>query len=242
MANASPDGDESQCAAQTLLLFDIDGTLISTGGAGERALRLAVQTCFGVEDDLKTIEIAGRTDTGIARQIIARYAQPESRQSEFQQAYLGHLADELPRIHGKVLPGVFPLLESLRAQGYALGLLTGNLLSGAEKKLKHYGLWEYFPFGAFADDHYDRNLLGPFALQRAQAHHSREFAPQRVFILGDTPHDITCGRAIGAQTVGVATGNFSTGTLLECNADHVFQDFADTQAVLTAIRNGSSLG
>src|SRR5215210_3888154 len=148
-----------------LVLFDIDGTILHSGGAGEHSLRLALKDRFGRDDDLAKVEIAGRTDAGIARQIFEMHGiepTPENL-AEFFDGYLHHLAQELPRTNGHLLPGVVELLEKLRDRPHvALALLTGNLSRGAELKLTHYGVWHYFQFGAFADDHHDRNELGRF--------------------------------------------------------------------------------
>ena len=137
---------------QRLLLWDIDGTLISTGAAGQRAIVLATAQRFGGSGDLEGVEIAGRTDTGIAHQILAKYGEPITEESvtTFLDLYLELLAHELPRSKGQVMPGVLPLLERLERQpDTALGLLTGNLKRGAQLKLEHYQLWHFFAFGAF---------------------------------------------------------------------------------------------
>ncbi len=220
-----------------LLLFDIDGTLLTSGGAGEKALSLAVKDCFGEDDDLADVEIAGRTDSGIARQIFAKYAHETSvdNLAAFYDVYLRHLEQQLPQRPGSVLPGIVEILESLeRRDDVAVGLLTGNLSRGAQLKLTHYGVWDFFEFGAFADDHHDRNELGPFAQRRAGEKYG-EFAPADIFVIGDTPHDITCGRAIGARTVAIATGRYSAEDLRACGADFVFADLADMGPFLESL-------
>lgn len=212
-----------------LLLFDIDGTLLTSGGAGEKALSLAVKDCFGVEDDLADVEIAGRTDSGIARQIFEKHGQEATADNlaAFYDMYLRHLEQELPQRPGQVLPGIVEVLESLQHRDdVAVGLLTGNLSRGAELKLTHYGVWDFFEFGAFADDHHDRNELGPFARKRAGEKYG-EFAPEDIYVIGDTPHDVACGRAIGAQTVALATGRYSADDLRACGADFVFDDLSN---------------
>jgi phosphoglycolate phosphatase-like HAD superfamily hydrolase len=218
-----------------LLLFDIDGTLLTSGGAGERALRRGFQARFGIDDDLKNIEIAGRTDSGIARRMLAAHGLPETPESltALFDGYLHCLAEELPASPGYLLPGILPLLEALKARNdVVLALLTGNLARGAEIKLTHYGVWDYFEFGAYADDHHDRNELGHFARQRAQEKHGVEFAPERIFVLGDTPHDISCARAIGAKAIAIATGKFSMDELKACAPDYLFADLGNVPAVL----------
>jgi phosphoglycolate phosphatase-like HAD superfamily hydrolase len=135
-----------------------------------------------------------------------------------------------------VLPGIFELLEILKQRpDVAQGLLTGNLRRGAEFKLTHYKVWHYFEFGAFADDSPRRNDLGPHALRRAKELHAVDFAADRTFIIGDTPHDIECGKVIGARTIAVATGQHSAAELAAHQPTAVFENFADTAAFLRTI-------
>jgi phosphoglycolate phosphatase-like HAD superfamily hydrolase len=122
---------------------------------------------------------------------------------------------------GKVLDGVFELLESLAGQNAQLGLLTGNTALGAEIKLRHYGLHHHFPFGAYGSDRADRNLLGHIALERALAVTGKKFTPDRTLIIGDTPKDIACAHAIGARCLAVATGHFTADQLEQAGADWV---------------------
>lgn len=221
---------------RTLLLFDIDGTIMTSGGCGEKAMRLAVKDHFGAEDDLSSIEIAGRTDTHISRRLHEKYGKDLETPDVFLDHYIKHLGVLLPQIQGRLLPGIQPLLELLKPRAdVVLALLTGNLARGAELKLRHYGVWDYFEFGAYADDHYDRNQLGPFALQRARQRHLQEFDPQRVYVIGDTPHDVACARAIGAKAVAVATGGFTRDALVACQADSLLQDLSDSASVLRAL-------
>ena len=119
-----------------------------------------------------------------------------------------------------------------------LALLTGNLARGAELKLTHYGVWDYFEFGAYADDHHDRNELGHFARTRAQERHGIKFPPERIYVLGDTPHDIACARAIGAKAVAIATGQYTHAQLAEHAPDFLFDDLADVSAVIAALSGG----
>ena len=224
--------------AHKLFLFDIDGTLLTSGGAGERALRLGFRDRFGIDDDLSSIEIAGRTDSGIVREMLAAHRLPATPENiaAFLDGYLHHLAQEIPRTPGRLLPGILPLLDALQPRAdIVLALLTGNLARGAEIKLRHYDVWHYFEFGAFADDHHDRNQLGPFAQARARAQRGIEFPPERIFVLGDTPHDIGCARAIGAKAIAIATGKFSQADLAAQTPDFLFEDLGDLDAVLAAI-------
>jgi phosphoglycolate phosphatase-like HAD superfamily hydrolase len=221
-----------------LFLFDIDGTLLLTGRAGEHALRLALRDRFGVEDDLATISFAGSTDGAIARQMFESNAIPVTPENvaDLFDGYIHHLALELPRREGQVLPGIVGLLEELHARpDCVLGLLTGNIARGAELKLSHYGVWDYFEFGAFADDHVDRNKLGPVAHARAAEKHGISFEAEDVFVLGDTPRDIDCARAAGFVAVAIATGSYTKEQLAEHKPDFLFEDLSDTTAVLAVL-------
>ncbi|HTO02303.1 MAG TPA: haloacid dehalogenase-like hydrolase, partial [Opitutus sp.] len=174
---------------KTLVLWDIDGTLIQSGGAGERALIASLRDEFGVAGTLENIELAGRTDSWIARRVLAKFALPDTSENiaRYLDGYLRALPGELSNPNARTLPGVRELLMTLgRRSDVAQGLLTGNLRRGAEIKLTHHELWAHFNFGAFADDSEMRNELGPHAVRRAGEHHSVEFLADRVFVVGDT--------------------------------------------------------
>ena len=221
-----------------LFLFDIDGTLLTSGGAGEKAIHLAMKERFGCDDNLARIEMAGRTDAAIATQLFRIYQIEETPENlaRFFDGYLHHLAAQLPQAPGRLMPGILELLKRLKARPeVALGLLTGNLVRGARLKLEHFGIMEFFEFGAFADDSHDRNQLGKFARKRAAEKHGVEFAPENIYVLGDTPHDVACGRAIGAKTVAIATGGCTLGKLVECKPDFLFDDLSDVERVMAAL-------
>ena len=218
-----------------LLLFDIDGTLIHSGGAGVRALKSAFEERFGVADDLHGIEIAGMTDSGIVVSILKKNDIPATNENigAFLDSYVHFLSLELPRRKGKLLPGVLDLLEKLKSRPQlVLGLLTGNVSRGARLKLEHYGVWHFFEFGAFADDHQDRNRLGSFARARAKEKHGREFSPSQIDVIGDTPRDIACGKAIGARTIAVATGTWSREELAKYQPDFLIDDLSDVEDLI----------
>ncbi|MFZ4482789.1 MAG: HAD family hydrolase [Chthoniobacterales bacterium] len=229
--------------AKKLILFDIDGTLLLTGRAGEHALRSALRERFGVEDDLSGISFAGSTDGAIVRQMFAAHnieATPENI-ADLLDGYVHNLPHELPRRDGRILPGIVALLDALKARPDAvLGLLTGNIERGAEIKLSHYGVWDYFEFGAYADDHVDRNKLGPVAQARALERHGMGFAAEDIFVLGDTPKDIDCARAAGFWAVAIATGGSSREELAAHRPDFLFEDLSDTAAVLAMLFGASS--
>jgi len=224
-----------------LFLFDIDGTLITSGGAGEQALIEAMRIRFGVTEDFSGIVLAGATDRAIARDLLKKNQLPDSDENvaALIDSYLQCLSERISRHNGRVLPGIFPLLEVLHGRADAvLGLLTGNVVRGAEIKLRHFAVWDFFEFGAFADDHLDRNKLGHFARDRAEEKHGEEFPPERIFVIGDTPRDIECGRAIGARTVAIATGQYSRTELATHSPDFLFDDMADTALVVDALFQG----
>src|SRR5437870_9794247 len=218
-----------------LLLFDIDGTLVHSGGAGVHALKLTLAERFGIADDLHDIEIAGMTDSGIVVSILKKHRIPAINEnvSAFLDSYVHFLSLELPRREGKLLPGVLELLEKLKSRRHVvLALLTGNVSRGAQLKLEHYGVWHFFEFGAFADDHQDRNRLGSFARARARERHGREFSASQIDVIGDTPRDIACGKAIGARTIAVATGKWSRQQLAEHQPDFLIDDLSDVDGVI----------
>lgn len=195
-----------------LLLFDIDGTLIDTGGAGLRALEEASQITFGHPGP--ALDLAGATDLGVVAHVFSHFgktATPEEITTYFS-TYLTRLEWNLSAgtFPSRVLDGVPELLEALASDPrFTLGILTGNTAAGATAKLRHFGLDRYFPFGAHGCDHADRNLLGPIAIQRAALHSGRNFTPAETLVIGDTPKDIACAHAIGARCLAVATGRFS---------------------------------
>ena len=211
-----------------LILWDIDGTLITSARAGERALVRALRSEFAITGPLGTVELAGRTDRYIAEQIFTNHGLEGSHDNihRFFEAYIRYLGEEMHRGPAITLPGITDVLELLaQTDGIAQGLLTGNIVRGAQIKLEHFDVWHYFPYGAFADDSAVRNDLGPHALRRASEFHGFGFQGSDVVVVGDTPYDIECGRAIGASTVAVATGQYTTDTLLEFKPDLILQDF-----------------
>jgi len=211
-----------------LLLFDIDGTLVDTGGAGMEALKQAARELFGA--DGPELDLAGSTDSGIVRGMLDHFGSDLTLET-FYQAYLSYLPPNLEEFSGVVLPGVTPLLDRLAVSNGTLGLLTGNIAEGAWGKLDYYGLSEYFDFGAFGDDHYDRNQLGPVALERAGQHRGCIFQSENTVVIGDTPKDIACGKAMGAMTLAVATGGFSVEELAAYKPDLVVADLCDDKVL-----------
>lgn len=224
-----------------LVLFDIDGTLVLTGGAGVRAMTRTVEAVAGHPAALEGIPVAGRTDWFILQDAMERLGMeltPELFQ-QLRDQYVVILREEieLPGRGAKgAMPGVRGLLDRLQARDDVwLGLLTGNVVAAAQLKLEYFDLWRYFRCGAFGDDAADRNALVPVAVERARRKGLPEIAPDRVFVVGDTPHDIACARAAGAVPVGVATGGYTVGQLRESGAEIVFDDLTDSEAFIALL-------
>lgn len=218
-----------------LYLFDIDGTLVDTGGAGMAAMEEATLEVFGRSGP--PLDLAGATDLGLAIGIhrhfsveptaerLAGYLAVYQERLDWHLAHGGH--------PGRVIEGAPDLLENLAARSHAtLGLLTGNTAGGAASKVRHYGLAAYFPFGAYGCDHPDRNRLGPIALERASSHAGHAFSAEETWIIGDTPKDIACARSLGARCLAVATGSFTTAQLDAHGADLVVESLASAVAMI----------
>jgi phosphoglycolate phosphatase len=218
-----------------LVLFDIDGTLVLTGGAGMRALNRACEEVVGHADALEGIPLSGRTDWIILHDTLARLglALDENLFTRIRESYLAHLSEEINQPgqgHHGVLPGVADLLQVLHPRDDVfLGLLTGNFRAGAQIKLEHFDLWRYFRCGAYGDDDADRNALVPVALERAKACGLPAFSPPDVLVVGDTPNDVACALASGATPVAVATGLYSTDQLRASGSAIVFETLERTE-------------
>ncbi len=208
------------------LFFDIDGTLIRTGGAGKAAMEAALRTAFGVSEIRDTISYSGRTDPDIGRDLLRVHdLDPTPANYErLRDAYLRHLGPCMNAIRGHVLPGIAELLERLRSANRRVGLLTGNIEAGARVKLDHFGLWNHFSFGGFGDGCHDRDDVARTALAAARAIHGEPL--NDLWVIGDTPNDVKCARAIGAKCVAVATGWHSAAELAAANADLVLDDLS----------------
>ncbi len=205
-----------------------------------KALHSALQTVFGVSGSLAGIDFAGRTDPWIMRQIFSRFGIEDTRDNIaiYVDGYIAALPGILSNSGARVLPGVSEILvRAAEHPEVAQGLLTGNLRRGAETKLGFHGLWDYFPIGAFADDSEIRNELGPHALRRARGHWGVDFPADRVWIVGDTPHDILCARAFGARVLAVATGGSNVSDLAAHNPDAVLEHLGDPGEFWRAIES-----
>lgn len=232
---------DAAASRATLILFDIDGTLVLTGGAGARAMSLAFEELLGIRDAFRGMPMAGRTDTWILGDAIALHgiAPDSSTLVQFRDLYLRHLAVEIEKPSSTrkgIMPGVRDLLEALNGRDDVhLALLTGNYESAARIKLQYFDLWRYFSCGAFGDDAPDRNGLLPKAVAAVAARGGPAFEPRDSVVIGDTPLDVACARFSSARAIGVATGHHSVDDLREAGADVVFEDLSDMRAVLRAL-------
>ena len=235
-----------------LILFDIDGTLVLTGGAGIRAMNRACEELVGHGTALAGIPVAGRTDRIILSDVVTRagHTLDDGLLDKLRTRHIEYLREEIdapgrPQAFESlgsrgglkaVMPGVRELLTLLEQRDdVMLGLVTGNFEAGARIKLEHFDLWRYFRCGAYGDDAADRNELVPFALERARRCGLPELAPEHVLVIGDTPHDVACARVVGATPVGVATGGFTVEQLRASGADIVFEDLSDTAAFMKLV-------
>jgi len=224
-----------------ILLWDIDGTLIRTGNAGHRAMNAAALAVFGLRDAFARFDFGGRTDPWVLNLLCTQHRLEASPKhiERFYAVYVESLRGELHNPRAFACTGIRETLDRFRsAPDIALGLLTGNIVAGARVKLEHFDLWNYFPFGAFADDSGERNRLGPIALDRARRHLDRaELAPSDLIVIGDTPHDIACARAVGAHAVATATGGATYDELAAHRPDLLVRDFADPEPLHAYIRS-----
>jgi phosphoglycolate phosphatase-like HAD superfamily hydrolase len=218
-----------------ICLFDIDGTLLSSGGAGKAAMEAALAAEFGVPAEARDVPFSGRTDRAIAGDLFRLHGMEESPHNwqRFLAAYLRLLPTKLGSHKGVVLPGIGELLQTLsQREDIAVGLLTGNVREGARLKLSHYGIFQHFAFGGYGDEHLDRNAVARDALQIVRDYLKSAVQPDRIWVIGDTPLDIGCARSIGARAVAVATGWHSLEVLAAEQPDLVVADFSDPAPLL----------
>jgi phosphoglycolate phosphatase len=218
-----------------LVLFDIDGTLIRSNGAGVRAFGKAFACEFGHSADLtERMKFAGRTDVSLVREMF-RHSGITPTPAHFQRffaCYVFWLDHLLPACAGHVCPGVRTFLAELEAlpQPPVVGLLTGNIRLGAEIKLRHFQLWDSFRVGAFADDAEERDAIAAVARERGRRMLADELHGEEIVVIGDTPHDVRCGRAIGARVLAVTTGGASADQLREHAPDWLVEDLRGLSA------------
>lgn len=221
-----------------VLLFDIDGTLLHTDGAGSQALSDVLFARYGIRDDLDGIAFAGRTDPLILGDILARHEvvlEPDAV-AEFWSATYERAAQLLVPGRGRILPGVEALLERVAAEpDWTIALLTGNNGPMAQIKLRHYGIDRWFAYGCFGDEAPDRNQLARLAVKRAAERVGAD--PADCVVIGDTPLDIACARAADAWAVAVATGSFTLADLTAHEPDLLLPDFNDPDPLLAFVRD-----
>jgi len=225
-----------------VVLFDIDGTLLLSDGAGRRAMESALIATFGAKGPT-TYRYGGKTDKLIVRETMRLEgftdAEIDARMGVVLMRYLAGLRSELrgPKHGAHALPGVSALLDAVESRAdLLLGLLTGNLAEGADVKLRAVSLEPTrFRVGAFGSDHEERPMLPPIARDRASTLLGQAVSGDQLVIIGDTPHDMTCGNGIGARAIAVATGGFPLDELRELDPVAAFDDFTDTACVLEAI-------
>ena len=224
-----------------MILFDVDGTLLLSGRAGLRAMTRAFQDAFGISDAFKGESFGGRTDSYLVSKALNAAGLPDvdDNHDRFRETYLPLLVEEIQHPgqgHKGLMPGARELLEALQEYHHLhLALLTGNYREAAAIKLQHFEIWDFFEWGAFSDDHHDRNQLVPIARTRAETYDIPTDAIERVIVIGDTPHDIECARVAGATSIAVATGGFTMEQLNEAGADEVLPDLTDTEKVISLL-------
>ncbi len=224
-----------------IVLWDIDGTLIRSGGAGKLAMESALRSAFGLTEILDTVSYSGRTDVAIVGDLLQVHDLPttDENRAKLRDAYLGELPDCLKSAGGEILPGIPAILGDLqRRDDVVQGLLTGNVRRGARVKLEHFGLWDFFGPGGFGDRHTDRNDVAREALAAMTTHLGRPATGSEIWVVGDTPHDISCARAIGARVLAVATGWHPIAELEACRPDALFTDLADTRRAMALFAVG----
>ena len=238
---AARHGDQG--VRRRLVLFDIDGTLLLSGGAGKRAILAAIADVAGIEGEaLHGVRFDGKTDPQIVTELFEAAGTPlggPERIDLILERYLVHLESDLTtNTHlATVMPGIHPLLEALGSDpGVVVGLLTGNIARGATIKLAAAGIPSgQFQVGAYGSDHAVRSSLPPIAAERAMPLFGRVPRGAEVVIIGDTPADVTCGQSLGATSIGVATGHYTVDALADAGAHWVFSDLGDTERVHSAI-------
>ena len=217
-----------------LVLFDIDGTLVHTGHAGTQAFAKTFATEFMLHHGTEKIKFAGRTDVSLVREFFRIHDLPETAEhfELFFERYVFWLDHILARSHTQICPGARELIHALRAlpSPPALGLLTGNIRLGAEIKLRHFNLWDFFQFGGFADDHEERDQIAVAALARGRRVLGNHLQPQEIVVIGDTPFDVRCGKFIGAKTLAVATGGARLEELKALKPDWAATDLTHISA------------
>ena len=217
-----------------LVLFDIDGTLVHTGGAGIKAFAKAFDSEFGIADGTERLKFAGRTDVSLVREFFGHHQIEPSLKNfdRFFAAYLDWLEKLILNCDGGACLGAMEFYDQLKAlpEPPLIGLLTGNIKKGARIKLERFNLWDKFAFGGFADDHEERPRIAAAAVRRGSELFGRELSGEEVVVIGDTPLDIHCGRAVGAKVLAVATGGAKLEDLKAHSPDWAVPDLTHLPA------------
>lgn len=225
---------------RTLVLFDIDGTLLKVGNMNRRVLADALIEVYGIEGSTGSHDFSGKMDSSIIYEVLSsaglEYAEITDKFDKAKEAYIALFRKRARREDITLLEGVRELIDALSNRSdILLGLLTGNFEGSGRHKLKLPELDHYFAFGAFADDALDRNKLPRIALERAREITGKNYCPAQTVIIGDTEHDICCAQALGARSIAVATGNFTMEELARHNPGTLFRNFTETNEVLASI-------
>ncbi len=217
-----------------LVLFDIDGTLVHTGGAGVKAFAKVFQTEFDAHDHFEKLKFAGRTDVSLVREFFTYHDIEPTKENftRFFERYVFWLDYILHHSKTEACPGIWEFIGALRAlpQPPLIGLLTGNIRLGAEIKLRHFDLWKEFETGAFADDAEDRDMIAAAARERGRRILGKDLRDEEILVIGDTPFDVRCGRAINAKVLAVATGGATFEELKNHSPDWAVKDLCAISA------------
>ena len=224
-----------------ILLFDIDGTILDVRNSGKNALLDAFSQVTGENCSKIDICLAGRTDAGIISNIMEMLDIDRNLKNDIVSQYIIYLEQNLKINNSFIMPGIMEIINFISKKDYYVpGILTGNMYDGARIKLEFFELFKYFPFGVFGDFHCDRNDLACEALNRLKHLYGEDsFDTKDIIIIGDTPYDIECGKAIGAHTIAVATGPYSFEDLEEKSPDMLCHTLENTSEIISFINKSS---
>ena len=218
-----------------LLVWDIDGTLIRTQGAGKRAMEKAFFELYGIKDGFKYISMAGRLDPLILKEALMLHGIEKEDNKIFFELYCKYLQEEIKKTSFSwAMPGTIELLETLYKKGCFYNALgTGNIEEGARIKLSVHDMNKFFPVGGFAETETERWQIIQKAVVKSKKYFNINFENSNIYVIGDTPYDIECAKILNLKSIGVATGGYSEEHLLKCNANYVFKDFTNIKAFLS---------
>lgn len=216
-------------------LFDIDGTLIHSGGAGSHAMAVALTQAFQIPANIEGVAFAGRTDRHITERLLRAHniEVTTANLHRLHGAYLQALPEALETKKPRILAGAIQWLDRIESQlsRFGLGLITGNMRASARLKLEYVGMWPRFRYGGYGDEHLSRNHVAADAIQAARSHLGPTVRSERIWVVGDTPHDIECARSQGANVIAVATGQYDTTDLAQFRPDFLLEDLSNTDVL-----------